>query len=259
MIIRKIDIRDFRSHRLTSLSFDEGISVIIGDNGSGKTSILDSINFALFKQKPNVNMDDLIRRGAKSTEVSVLFSANGRTFRATRGRKIGKAYGSALYRIDNDEVLLARGEDEMTKEIEGILGMGGELFTSAVYIKQGEIDRLITAQPSVRKEEIGKLLGTDELERAYQGMAELVKEYRIKSERLSSIPGDILKKEETIKEKKDGLILLKKELKSASLGILILQKELETLQKTMEGLERLKTLEVERSKNEIRLKNISEN
>lgn len=260
MILTKVDIRDFKSYKSTTVKFDKGISVIIGENGSGKTSILESINFALFKQKPNasINMDDLIRRGAANAEVSVTFIANGRTFRATRGRKRGKAYGSVLYNVDNNKTL-AKGEDEITKEIEGILGMGGELFTSAVYIKQGEIDRLISAQPSVRKEQIGKLLGTDELERAYQGMAELVKEYRRKSDRLSSIPGDIMKKEETIKEKKDGLILLKNELKSASLGILTLQKELETLQKTREDLERLKAFEDEKVKNEIRFKNLSEN
>ena len=260
MILKKVDIRDFRSHKRTTLSFDEGISVIVGDNGSGKTSILESINFALFKQKPSVNIDDLIRRGAESTEVSVTFVANGRTFRALRGRKTGKAYGSALYRIeDSNEILIVRGEDEITREIEDILGVGGELFTSAIYIKQGEIDKLVSAPPAVRKEHIGKLLGADELERAHQGMGELIKEYRMRGERLSSLPEDIKETEKTVKEKGDNTRILNEELKKASKTSVSVKKELKKLQTTLRDLERLETLEIERTEKEIRLKNLSEN
>lgn len=258
MILKNVEIRDFRSHKRTVVEFDEGISVIVGDNGSGKTSILESINFALFKQKPNVNMDDLIRRGADEADVSVTFEANGRTFRATRGRKTGRAYGSALYRVDGGEALIAKGEDEITKEIEGILGIGGELFTSAVYIKQGEIDSLVSEQAAKRKEHVGKLLGADELERAHVGMGELLKEYRIRAEGLKDLPEKIKETGAVIGEKKEGLRTLEKELKDASKASVSVKRELKGVQTELKKLEQLKSLEYEKTIQETKIENLQE-
>ena len=258
MILKRVDIQDFRSHKQTSVGFGPGISVIVGDNGSGKTSILDSVNFALFKQKAGVNVDDLIRRGAEGAEVSVTFDANGRTFRVTRGRKTGRAYGSALYRVDEGEALIVKGEEEITKEIEGILGMGGELFTSAVYIKQGEIDSLVSAQPSVRKEHVGKLLGADELERTHKGMGEILREYEGRVDGLSSLPGDIKEMENAAKEKKDSAKVLSEGLKKASKISVLVKKDLKDVQAALKDLERLKDIETKRSELEIRLKNLRE-
>jgi exonuclease SbcC len=258
LILKNVEIRDFRSHRRTVVDFDEGISVIVGDNGSGKTSILESVNFALFKQKPNVNMDDLIRRGADEADVSVTFIANGRTFRATRGRKTGRAHGSALYRVDGGEALIVKGEDEITKEIEGILGIGGELFTSAVYIKQGEIDSLVSEQAAKRKEHVGKLLGADELERAHIGMGELLKEYRIRAEGLKDLPEKIKETGTTIGEKKDGLKTLKKDLKDASKVSRSAKRELKEVQAALKKLEQLKNLEYEKTIQENKIENLQE-
>lgn len=254
MILTKVDIRDFRSHKSTTVNFDKGISVIIGENGSGKTSILESINFALFKQKPNasINMDDLIRRGTAKAEVSVTFIANGRTFRVTRGRKIGKAYGSALYSVDDDKTL-AMGEDEITKGIENVLGLGGELFASAVYIKQGEIDKLVSEQAAKRKEHIGKLLGADELERAHQGTKDVIDTYKERAGALIHLPEALKETEKTITEKKGSIKNLKEELGKSSKISASVKKELKETQKALRGLEQLKNLEYEETiqKNEI--------
>lgn len=261
MIIEDIEIKDFRSHKQSKVSFDQGISVIVGDNGSGKTSILEAVNFALFKQKPNkdIAVDDLIRRGAEETVVSVRFHANGRVFRALRGRKIGRASGSALYQIKNsEETLIVKGEDEITREIEKILGVNGELFTSAIYIKQGEIDALISAAPAKRKEHIGKLLGADDLERAYQKMAELTKDYRFKIERFLSVPEDIKKTKAKIDEENKGLTQLKDKLEVIEKALLAKRREVEKNEKKIEALENLKDIETAKKENELQMKNILE-
>lgn len=228
MIIEEVKIRDFRSHKNTTVQFDEGIHVIVGDNGSGKTSILDAINFALFKQKPNkdVNVDDLIRRGAEECEVSVVFHSNGKKYKAVRGRKIGKAHGSGLYLLENGETLLVRGEDEVTKEIEEILKVNGDLFTSAIYIKQGEIDRLISATPSTRKEHIGKLLGTEDLERAYQKMVEILRDYRIKIEGYRKLPEELEDRKKKIEKETEEINLLKGELEKIETALEAKKQEL---------------------------------
>nr|WP_243687341.1 AAA family ATPase [Methanobacterium formicicum] len=50
MIIESLHMTNFKSHRDTRIEFDTGISIIIGGNGAGKSSILEAVSFALFKQ-----------------------------------------------------------------------------------------------------------------------------------------------------------------------------------------------------------------
>lgn len=262
MILERIEVRDFRSHRRTRVDFEEGISVIIGDNGSGKTSILDAINFALFKQKPNkdINVDDLIRRGAEETKVAVTFHSNGRVYRVVRGRKKGKALGSALYEIkEGEEILRVKGEDEITKEIEEILRVNGELFTSAIYIKQGEIDSLISAAPAVRKEHVGKLLGAEDLERAHQRMGEIIKEYRIRVEGFRNIPEDIKAKEEAMEGERKEVSGLRKELKTVVEKLEEKRGEFRGSEERIKRLEKIEKLQSEKKLNEAGIRHMEDN
>ena len=53
MILNKVKLHDFISHRNTELLLGYGINVVVGPNGAGKTSILDAISFALFNDYSN--------------------------------------------------------------------------------------------------------------------------------------------------------------------------------------------------------------
>ncbi len=48
MMLKKVRLEDFISHKYTEVEFEYGINVVIGPNGAGKTSILDAISFGLF-------------------------------------------------------------------------------------------------------------------------------------------------------------------------------------------------------------------
>ena len=50
MIFNKLKMHNFKSHKDTVIDFNKGINVIIGQNGAGKSSILEGISFALFKK-----------------------------------------------------------------------------------------------------------------------------------------------------------------------------------------------------------------
>jgi exonuclease SbcC len=244
VIIEEVEIGDFRSHKRTRINLDQGITVIVGENGSGKTSILEAVNFALFKQKPrDVNVDDLIRRGGEEARVSVRFRVGNKTYRVVRTRKRGKASGSSLYVENNGlESLLVKGEEEITREIERLVGVDGDLFTSAVYIKQGEIDALLGTTPARRKEQVGRLLGAHDIEMAHQRMRDIVTDYRTRLERYARVP-------EEMEEKKMALQETEGEIKDHEGGIGDLEGRLEEgkgrlqeVQETYSHLERLKDL-----------------
>ena len=50
MIFTKLKLNNFKSHENTTIRFENGISVIVGENGAGKSTIFEAISFALFKQ-----------------------------------------------------------------------------------------------------------------------------------------------------------------------------------------------------------------
>ncbi|NVM56084.1 MAG: AAA family ATPase, partial [Candidatus Helarchaeota archaeon] len=60
MIIKEIELKDFISHPYTKLDFEQGITIIIGDNGAGKTTILDGISFGLLKEHSRGKIDNLV-------------------------------------------------------------------------------------------------------------------------------------------------------------------------------------------------------
>jgi exonuclease SbcC len=47
-MIKDIQLKDFIAHRDTKLEFGKGVTIFVGHNGSGKSSIIDAITFALF-------------------------------------------------------------------------------------------------------------------------------------------------------------------------------------------------------------------
>ena len=49
MIFTRLELINFKSHANTTLDFNPGISLIVGENGAGKSSIFEAISFALFK------------------------------------------------------------------------------------------------------------------------------------------------------------------------------------------------------------------
>ncbi|MBN2330525.1 MAG: AAA family ATPase [Candidatus Aenigmarchaeota archaeon] len=199
MIVNSVRLRNFKSHHDTAIGFGTGINVILGENGAGKTSVLEAISFALFKEYEG-NLDDLVMRGQGSMAVELVFTSHGRTYKVVRMRKKASS-DSNLYLLEDGEKLLQSGDSEVDKEIARILGIDKYLFINAVYVRQGEIARLLVARPAEKKQLITRLLGIDSLERVWERMRVVIDAYR---DRKSRLEAQILD-EDRIREQLDGI------------------------------------------------------
>ena len=77
MLIKRIDIKDFRNIQSGHLEFTEGINILAGQNGQGKTNVLEAINFcSCFKSKRALKESQLIRFGQKEAAVELEYASD---------------------------------------------------------------------------------------------------------------------------------------------------------------------------------------
>ncbi len=175
--IKRVVLKNFISHRETTIDFDQGVTVLIGPNGAGKTSILEAIYFALTGKgwRAQRRKKDLINTGAREAVVEMIMKI-GDNEELYIKRKIPGTPADTILQIrrNGKTIDTARGEAQVNNKIREILGLDPEKLRTIAIIPQGGITRLFTTlTPSERKRIIDTLLGIDDYEKAYQNLAEL--------------------------------------------------------------------------------------
>ncbi len=158
-MIRNVELVDFLAHSDTKLEFDSGATVFVGENGAGKSSIIDAITFSLFGEHTRKNNKGLIRRGANQGFTKIEFSANGKNYQAIR--KIdskGTLTAQFAEDVDGKLIPIAEGErkqfgESMTKHVEEAFAMDFEKLQIASIVQQGELNSIIKAKPKEFKEQ----------------------------------------------------------------------------------------------------------
>jgi len=183
-MIRSIELVDFLAHSNTKLEFENDATVFVGDNGAGKSSIIDAITFSLFGEHTRKNNKGLIRRGANQGFAKIEFSANGKNYQAIR--KIdskGTLTAQFAEDVNGKLIPIAEGErkqfgESMTKHVEETLGMDFEKLKIASIVQQGELNSIIKAKPKEFKELLNTIIGIDKLDTALASMRTVQREFR---------------------------------------------------------------------------------
>ncbi|WP_052128379.1 AAA family ATPase [Neosynechococcus sphagnicola] len=142
MEILSVSLRHFKSHRDRQFEFQPGTNAICGENGAGKTSILEAIAWVLFNYTGAYRKEDLIYNGAKSAQVTVrLIASDDRTYEVSRCTRAG-------YTIYDPQVQAkleyARIDDEVMPWLRQQLGVApgtdlAKLFANTIGIPQGTL------------------------------------------------------------------------------------------------------------------------
>jgi DNA replication and repair protein RecF len=74
VLIKEIKLENFRSYDFLELPINRGINLIYGDNGSGKSSIIESINYTLSgKSFRTTETNNLIRQNTDQLQALIVF------------------------------------------------------------------------------------------------------------------------------------------------------------------------------------------
>ncbi len=183
-MITSVELGNFLSHTETSLEFGNGVTVFVGHNGAGKSSIIDAITFALFGRHTRKSNKGLIKRGTDKAFAKVVFNANGKQYQVER--KIDVKGGLAAQfseKVNGDWVQIAAGErkqfgESMTAEVEKKIGLNFEKLKIASIVQQGELNAIIKAKPKEFKELLNAIIGIDKLDVATEAMKIVNKNFR---------------------------------------------------------------------------------
>jgi exonuclease SbcC len=178
MIPVRLKLRNFMCYRdnVPPLDFTGiHLACIAGDNGNGKSAIIDAMTWALWGKARAKSIDDLIYTTQSEMEVEFEFAIGEQLYRVIRKRSRPKKHSAAGkstldFFIANDSAFRAvtgNSIDQTQQKITDTLHMDYDTFINSAYLRQGHADEFTRQDPAKRKEVLGNILGLaiyDELE-----------------------------------------------------------------------------------------------
>ncbi len=157
-----LTMRGFLSYRdETKLDFDLfDLACISGNNGAGKSSILDAITFSLFG-KARKNDAALIHTACDKAELIFVFDYESQRYRIHRVLHRNKSFVLEFQQFNGTDYTTITESNRTRTEtlIQQKLGFDYETFTNASFFLQGDADSFTQKKPNERKEILGKILG----------------------------------------------------------------------------------------------------
>jgi exonuclease SbcC len=164
MILDRLVLKNFKRFRNEEIHFKDGITGILGNNGTGKSSLVQAIFFALYGvQATGIAADYIVSSFAspkEKCEVRLDFRIGGDTCTVLRTFKKGKSVTHDATFHKNGK-LMATGVSQVETEVKRTLGMGPVDFKNTIYAGQKDLLTLLENTPGKRKEWFLRALGID--------------------------------------------------------------------------------------------------
>ncbi len=168
MKLHRLRLVNFRQHADTEIAFGDGITGIIGPNGSGKTSLLEAIAWAIYGNAAARGDKDSIRnlraKARASVRVELEFGLGSHSFRVERGLNNAELY--------QDGVVVANSLKEVTGRLQRVLGMTHAEFFNTYFTGQKELAVLADATRPERAAFLSRVLRHEQLTIAQERVRE---------------------------------------------------------------------------------------
>ncbi len=261
MKIKKIILENIRSFEHEEINFNAGRTLLSGNIGCGKTSILLGIEFALFGLQPGQKGSALLRNGKDYGSVAMEFEVDGKDILVKRTLKrtktINQDYCSISINGDKKEMSVT----ELKNLILEILNYPSELakkqnllYRFTVYTPQEEMKEIILEDSETRINTLRQVFGIDKyktiLENASIIITKLKEEKKVREGVTLGLEQDkilLKEKEEEMKIKRRDFVCIKQDLVEKTKIRELLEKDIEDVSKKQEEKKQL-AQEIEKSK-----------
>ena len=223
----RLELEGFTAYReYTVLDFEGSeLFVLTGPTGSGKSSLIDAMTFALYGSvaryaNPNL-VHPVVSQGKVEAKVRFDFTLDGKLYTAVRVvRKTPKGGATTKEaRLESGGDVLAGTAEELSRRVKELIGLNFDQFTTCVVLPQGDFARFLHETPGQRQNLLTKLLGVD----LYEAMGNLARvreasvrrSVQLHREELERLKEASKADERRIKERVLRLFELKKDIEQA--------------------------------------------
>lgn len=211
MIIKRVQLENYRSHSNTTVEFTKGVNLILGKNGRGKTSILEAISTVMFNTKDRSGKEtgkSYIKFGEKSSKVDIDFIANdGREYNLKTEFFKTKPKKQTLKDIIGSEY-----DGDIQEKLEELCGIKKgfeETYENIVIAKQNEFINIFKDSGTTREKTFNKIFNTQIYKEIYDSfLKEAVDKYK---EKVKDLDKEITFLKENMEDKEQITNFLKVE------------------------------------------------
>jgi len=261
MKLKKIILENIRSYKYQEIEFPEGSVLLSGDIGSGKTSVLLGIEFALFGLQPGQRGSSLLRQREEKGRVIIEFEVDNRNIKIERTLKKTKTISQDYCSITIDGKREETSILELKNKILEILNYPKEfskkqniLYKFTVYTPQEEMKQIILEDPEIRVNTLRHVFGIDKYKTILENTSILTlkmrEEKRMKEGITMNLENDklnLVSRENEIEAKHYNLVSVEKELFLKTEQRKIIQEEKNEISKKIEEKIKLQQ-EIEKTK-----------
>ena len=265
MIVKQLTLQNIRSYEDATINFPQGSTLLMGDIGSGKTSILLALEFALFGLQPSQKGSSLVRNNKEEAFVRLEFEIDNKEIVIERKiKKGGKSFcqTDASVTINNEkhEGSVSEIKDKILELLNYPIEFRkktNDLYKFTVYTPQEEMKQIILEPSETRLNTLRHIFGIDKYKRISENLStlgtKLRQEIRVKEAKLE----DINQLKTDIENKKQRLAIKEKETNELEIKIQEIKDKKETNENEIKELEskiqEKNNLTNEKSKSEVML------
>ncbi len=218
MRFKKITLKNIRSYKDQELEFPEGSLLLSGDIGSGKTTILLAIEYALFGLQPGQKGTALLRNKENVAEVTLEIDMGDRHLLIERKLRRGpKGVGNENSSITIDGEKIESSVTEIKSKIVNLLGYPLEfvkknniLFRYTVFTPQEQMKQIILEDSETRLNVLRHIFGIDKYKRIKDNLSILLMSLKSETKLMQGEIKSLEEDFENLRSRKDNLEIIKK-------------------------------------------------
>jgi exonuclease SbcC len=162
----RLEVEGFTAFRAPTVVDFAGADLfaLVGPTGSGKTSVIDALTFALYGSVPRLDdrraVAPVISQNVTEARVRLDFTVDGDAYTAARVVRATRSGGATTKeaRLQRGDEVVAGTADEVTEAVTALLGLTFEHFTTCVSLPQGQFARFLHDKPRSRQDLLVRLL-----------------------------------------------------------------------------------------------------